>query len=85
MGFFDALGGFAKEVGNSMMEEAKRRQEEIDKAYAHGQRLSDRDLVRKFKNSSGLKKIGYAKVLEDRGYLERNDEGKFVRTSKRLD
>lgn len=85
MGFFDTLGEVAKGVGKSVMQEAEKRQKEQDRAYANGQRMSDRELVRKFKNASGSTKIGYARVLEDRGYFVRDSEGKFVRTSKRLD
>ena len=80
MGFFDTLGGIAKEVGKGMVEK-----EEKDKAYENGQRMSDRQLVKKFQSASGMKKIGYALVLEERGYYTRNSEGKLVRTSKRLD
>ena len=58
---------------------------EKDKAYENGQRMSDRQLVKKFQSASGMKKIGYALVLEERGYYTRNSEGKLVRTSKRLD
>ena len=47
--------------------------------------MSDRQLVKKFQSASGMKKIGYALVLEERGYYTRNSEGKLVRTSKRLD
>lgn len=83
MGFFDTLGKVAKEVGKGVLEETKKMLEEQNKAYANGRRMSDRELVRKFKSASGPKKIGYARVLEDRGYLTRNSEGKFVRTSKK--
>ena len=85
MGFFDTLGGIAKEVGKGMVEKAERMQEEKDKAYENGQRMSDRQLVKKFQSASGMKKIGYALVHEERGYYTRNSEGKLVRTSKRLD
>ena len=85
MGLFDTLGGIAKEVGKGMVEKAERMQEEKDKAYENGQRMSDRQLVKKFQSASGMKKIGYALVLEERGYYTRNSEGKLVRTSKRLD
>ena len=55
MGFFDTLGGIAKEVGKGMVEKAERMQEEKDKAYENGQRMSDRQLVKKFQSASGMK------------------------------
>ena len=47
MGFFDTLGGIAKEVGKGMVEKAERMQEEKDKAYENGQRMSDRIIGKK--------------------------------------
>ena len=56
--------------------------EEIDKKSRY---MSDRDVAHEFQYAlTSIEKNGYAKVLEKRGYLEKNSEGKYQRTSKRL-
>lgn len=55
---------------------------EIDNKSRH---MSDREVVEAYNNSFiTIERKGYAKVLEKRGYIEKNSEGKYQRTSKRL-
>ena len=84
MGFFRGLGEAAKYVGKGLLEDVKQKQEERDRAYAEVQCMTDEELVRKFKSASGMRKVGFAMVLEERGYLEKDNEGRYRRTSKTL-
>lgn len=84
MGFFRGLGEAAKFIGEGFLDEVKKKQEEREIAYYDGQRMTDEELVRKFKSASGMRKVGFAMVLEERGYLEKDSEGKYRRTSKTL-
>lgn len=84
MGFFRGLGEAAKYIGEGLLDEVKKKQEERDIAYYDGQRMTDKELVRRFKSASGMRKVGFAMVLEERGYLEKDSEGKYRRTSKTL-
>ena len=84
MGFFRGLGEAAKYVGKGLLEDVKQKQEERDRAYAEGQCMTDEELVRKFKSASGMRKVGFAMVLEERGYLEKDNDGRYRRTSKTL-
>ena len=84
MGFFRGLGEAAKFIGEGFLDEVKKKQEERDRAYAEGQRMTDEELVRRFKSASGMRKVGFAMVLEERGYLEKDSEGRYRRTSKTL-
>lgn len=42
----------------------------------------DFELVRAYKNNYGLKRSGYAQVLEERGFLERTEDGRFIPTEE---
>ena len=63
---------------------SQKKQEEREIVYYDGQRMTDEELVRKFKSASGMRKVGFAMVLEERGYLEKDNEGRYRRTSKTL-
>ncbi|MDY2735253.1 hypothetical protein, partial [Intestinibacter sp.] len=57
----------------------------IDEIDRKSKYMSDREVADKFEDAfTSIEKNGYAKVLEKRGYLEKNSEGKYKRTSKRL-
>ena len=47
--------------------------------------MSDREVVDEFQFAiTSIEKNAYAEVLEKRGYLEKNSQGKYQRTSKKL-
>lgn len=54
----------------------------IENAYYDGLGMDNYELVLQFTKNYGFKRQGYAKVLEERGMLERNHDGKLVPTSK---
>lgn len=84
MGFFDVAKNIGKFVINDAIERAQNNQEEFERAYDVGTRATDEQLVKYFKTASSFQKAGYARVLEERGYLEKNSEGKYQRTGKTL-
>lgn len=84
MGFWDIAKSVGKAVAESTMEDIQRKQNQMNNAYDRADRKTDEQLVSSFKNASGFEKIGYAKALEDRGYLYKDEDGKYKRTSKTL-
>ncbi|HFJ9404240.1 TPA: hypothetical protein ACGW3F_003347 [Bacillus paranthracis] len=84
MSFWKAVGKAALGAAESMAKEAQKREERVNNTQARVANKSDREVVEKFKRSSGLEKMAYARELEDRGYLEKNGEGKYQRTNKHL-
>lgn len=81
-GFFS----FAKKVGNAIVEDYtkmyERRKKAIENAYIRAQRLTDYRLIYCFRTSGGAEKIGYAKELEQRGYLYLDSDGIYQATYK---
>lgn len=76
-------------VGGAILDEVQKqaedRQRKMGIAEEKAMRVQDdRELVSKFQNSSGIEKVAYASELEKRGYLAKNSEGKFERTTKTL-
>ena len=85
MGFWDIAKSVGKAVAQSAIEDIQSKQNEVNRAYDRADRKSDEQLVNSFKNaSSNYEKLGYAKALEDRGYLYKDGDGKYKRTSKTL-
>lgn len=85
MGFWNEVS----KVGNAFMEHAHRSHQQREKQFESSQRRAsrvgnDHELVKRFQNSSGTDKRAYASELENRGYLERGEDGKFKRTDKTL-
>lgn len=84
MSFLDGLGKFINNTVEYHNKEVERKERTMNNVQRSASDLSDRELVRYFEQSSGLNKMGYARELEDRGYLEKDENGKYVRTSKTL-
>lgn len=80
-GVFKVLKKIGKELVGSFYHQIEKYNKDESDAYIHGCTISDADLVRKFKNSLGAQRNGYAKALEERGFLYK-DEGKYKPTSK---
>lgn len=76
-GWFSKL---VKNVGKEIVQNAHKNQSIMENAYLSGLAMDDYLLVRRFKQASGYKRLGYAKALEEKGYLERNNEGKLIPT-----
>ncbi|PHB37068.1 hypothetical protein [Bacillus wiedmannii] len=84
MSFWKAVGKAALGAAESMAQEAQKREERVNRTQSRVTNKSDREVVEKFQRSSGLEKMAYARELENRGYLEKNGEGKYQRTDKHL-
>lgn len=69
-----------KSVGKEIVRTAQNNQSVMENAYLSGLAMDDYVLVRRFKQARGYKRLGYAKALEEKGYLERNGEGKLIPT-----
>jgi len=74
------FGKMVKGVGKEIVKTMQNNSREIDNAYLAGLSMDDYLLVKCFKQSSGYKRAGYAKALEEKGLLERNYEGKLIPT-----
>ena len=76
------LGRLVKVVGREIVHTIQKNNREIENAYFDGIKMDDYLLVRRFKQSSGYKRVGYSKALEEKGLLERNDEGNLIPTDR---
>ena len=76
---------FMKAVGKSIRRSWEKAQREFDEAYLEGLRMSDYILVCDYRKATGFKRAGYAKAMEERGFLRRNEEGKLVATDRLKD
>lgn len=59
-----------------------RRHAEIENAYIKACKMPDYYLVNEFRESKGIERYGYAKALEERGYLRKNSNGGWTPTDK---
>lgn len=78
----DWFGKMVKRVGKEIVKTMQNNSREVENAYLAGLSMDDYLLVKRFKQSSGYKRAGYTKALEEKGLLERNYEGKLVPTYK---
>ncbi|MDD6489870.1 MAG: DnaJ domain-containing protein [Clostridia bacterium] len=74
------FGKFVRNVGKGFIKSMQNNNREIENAYLDGLTMDDYLLVKKFKQSSGYKRVGYVKALEEKGLLERDYDGKLVPT-----
>ncbi len=70
-----------KSFGRELKATIEKNQQEVQNAYMDGCSMDEFILVRRFKNSKGAKRIGYAKALEEKGLLVKNSNGEYKATS----
>ena len=58
------------------------RQAEMENAYLDSEFMPDYSLIDEYRNAVGAKRNGYAKALMERGYLVRDNNGRFRPTEK---
>ena len=73
---------FMKAIGKSIRRSWEKSQQEFNEAYMEGLDLSDISLVYYYRQATGFKRAGYTKAMEERGFFERNPEGRLVATKK---
>lgn len=71
-----------KSIGKSILRSWEKSQQEFNEAYLEGLELSDFSLVYFYRKATGFKKAGYTKAMEEKGFFERNAEGRLVATNK---
>ncbi|MTO10417.1 hypothetical protein GMB50_10510 [Turicibacter sanguinis] len=96
MSFLKKYTQTLEKVSSAMEEKMEKKQRQLESEMYKRERQirnaelkasslqSDKDLVNQFKSSQGYDKVAYAKELESRGYLKRDEDGKFKRTNKTL-
>jgi len=67
-----------KDIGSEILTSIGNNNRDIENAYIEGLSMDDYLLVKRFKQSSGCKRVGYAKALEEKGLLVRDVDGKLV-------
>lgn len=75
-------GGVFHAFTRGVSRELQRNKQIKENAYYDGLNMDDFELVRSYKNNYGLKRSGYAQVLEERGFLERTEDGRFIPTEE---
>ena len=77
MGFGDFFNKAVKvgvSYAQSELESVQRKMEQIERYKEQYRGCSDEELVEKYRNSSGERKIACAKLLKERGYGSYNEE-----------
>lgn len=69
--------GFFTSVFDSMVSSINEQQKNYENAYLAGLAMDELLLIRRYKNSSGVKRAGYAKALKEKGVLELDADGKL--------
>ena len=78
-GFFSK---FVSETITGINDAFDRRHAEIETAYMEACKMPDYYLINEFKESKGIERYGYARALEERGYLKKNSNGGWTPTEK---
>ena len=73
---------FWRELGRNFMSYIEKQNQEIDNAYYKGMEISEYTLIQTFKESKGARRLGYARAMEQRGFLKKDKDGKYIPTSK---
>lgn len=76
------VGKFFCSIGKEIEKSFQENRRIIDNAYIEGMAMDYYSLVRCFKKESSIKRIGYARALEEAGLLEKNNNGGYKATSK---
>lgn len=74
--------GFLSSLFESFGQEMDKRRKIRDNAFYDGMNMESEYLIRKFKKSSGPQRVGYAMALEEKGLLERDDNGDLTPTEE---
>lgn len=69
-----------KSLGEEMLNTLAENQNIFNEAYSKGCEMDDMFLIKRFKSSTGVRKNGYAKAMEERGILRRDEAGKLLPT-----
>ncbi len=69
-------------IGSGIVASINQATQTFDNAYMEGMRMDEQMLVRRYKSATGYKRGGYAKALEERGLLCRNEKGEYSPTYK---
>lgn len=69
-----------KDVGKSMLNAIHEAELEYQEAYFQGIKMDDFELVYSFRKAKGYKRNGYIKALEERGFLEKDINGRYKPT-----
>lgn len=59
-----------------------RRNSEIERAHLRARKMPDYYLINEYENAVGAERYGYARALEERGYLKKNGNGGWLPTDK---
>lgn len=78
--FGKKVGKFFNAVGKEILGEMQKNYRMIENAYLDGINMDEYLLVRKFKQSKGYSRVGYAKAMEEKGLLRKNPDGKYEPT-----
>lgn len=74
------IGKIICTIGKEIVGEMQRNSQLMENAYLDGLNMDEARLVRKFMQSRGYIRTGYAKAMEEKGLLYRNAEGKYEPT-----
>ena len=76
------VGNFFKSLGKEILNDVQKNVALKQNAYLEGIRMGNYSLVHRFKSSQGFERLGYAKALEERGILRKDENGNYTSTDK---
>ena len=76
------LGKLFKNIGKEIFNIIDQKNSEIQNAYFEGCGMNNYELVRHFQDSNIFERAGYTKVLEERGLLKKDKNGKYIPTKE---
>lgn len=71
---------FFEEMGESLITNMQQAQRQSDECYLKGLSMNNYRLVLQYRKSTGSRKYGYARALEERGFLEKDENGRYKPT-----
>ena len=77
MSFWEIAKGVAKEAVGELKDKINEETQIFNQAYEKGCNMDDIKLIRYFKSSTGSRKLGFKKALEEKGIIEQDSDGKY--------
>lgn len=71
---------FFEEMGECLITNMQQAQRQSEECYLKGLSMNNNKLVFQYRRATGSRKYGYARALEERGFLEKDENGRYKLT-----
>lgn len=76
------FGKIFRAIGREIINDLESKALDKEKAYLNGIKMDNYSLVRSYKRAQGMKRLGYAMALEEKGLFIRDYDGKYIVTEE---